>query len=251
MHFAGRKPKKKAKTGQATKGGLQRHGTLPKPYLALAPSPVSSMSATTIDEMASSSRSNLLLPSSFTPVPPHPNPHDPTTTSGRRVKPIKSKKYAAGLLAPPMIMPGGTSATAKVHQLAPSRIAINPPIPMPGRLGVAGSGEEELRRARSRERLRAISSGPNDSMISLGQVGRMLGNDPDAPATEEPVDLGPVPEQAVQPARRRRRIVRGDSGIQRRLTVSTREEGRALGLARGASMRRVNVWDGELSLRID
>ncbi|KAL7422718.1 hypothetical protein Q5752_002010 [Cryptotrichosporon argae] len=39
---------------------------------------------------------------------------------------------------------------------------------------------------------------------------------------------------------RRRRVV---SGTQRTLTVSSREEGRAMGLARGASMRRFNVWD--------
>lgn len=61
-----------------------------------------------------------------------------------------------------------------------------------------------------------------------------------------------TPAPAVPAAtRRRRRIVREvedeGPGISRRLTVSSREEGRAIGLARGASMRRLNVWDGGLS----
>ena len=43
--------------------------------------------------------------------------------------------------------------------------------------------------------------------------------------------------------------MRGETGgLARRPTVSSREEGRALGLARGASMRRLNIWDGESSL---
>jgi hypothetical protein len=67
----------------------------------------------------------------------------------------------------------------------------------------------------------------------------------------------PAEERTTTPApaatRRRRRIVReveeGEpAGISRRLTVSSREEGRAIGLARGASMRRLNVWDGAFCL---
>lgn len=60
----------------------------------------------------------------------------------------------------------------------------------------------------------------NQSMASLGVLGRIMENDP------EP--------------RRRRRVVREERQMP---VVSSREEGRALGLARGASMRRLSVWD--------
>jgi len=78
-------------------------------------------------------------------------------------------------------------------------------------------------------------------MTSLGHLGRIMETD-----TIPGDDRNPTPAP-----RRRRRIVREveeeGPGLNRRLTVSSREEGRAIGLARGASMRRLNVWDGQSS----
>lgn len=71
----------------------------------------------------------------------------------------------------------------------------------------------------------------NQSMASLGSLGRIL--ESDTASGEAPVQ------------RRRRRVVREEPGRERRPTVSSREEGAAIGLARGASMRRLSVWDGE------
>jgi hypothetical protein len=90
-------------------------------------------------------------------------------------------------------------------------------------------------------------------MTSLGHLGRIMESDP--PATIDERGSGTQTPVAVPATRRRRRIVRGDGdgdgvggpGVSRRLTVSSREEGRAMGLARGASMRRLNVWDGRSS----
>lgn len=105
----------------------------------------------------------------------------------------------------------------------------------------------------------------NVSMASLGQLGHILesGRLPDeagayaetGPAVGAPDTAEGQTQTLTQgqgaAQRRRRRIVRGEGGaIARRPTVSSREEGRALGLARGASMRRTNVWDGELTFYI-
>ena len=81
-------------------------------------------------------------------------------------------------------------------------------------------------------------------MTSLGHLGRIMETDTPTPTAGD--DRNPTPAP-----RRRRRIVREveeeGPGLNRRLTVSSREEGRAIGLARGASMRRLNVWDGQSS----
>lgn len=96
----------------------------------------------------------------------------------------------------------------------------------------------------SRTRLDTLQT-HNPSQISLGQLGQVLNSDPTSYETP-----GEPPQQSQQqPQRRRRRVVTGDNneeggGVRRRLTVSSREEGRALGVARGASMRRRNLWDG-------
>lgn len=109
-------------------------------------------------------------------------------------------------------------------------------------------------RRRSEERLRDIGQ-VNASIVSLGQLGQILENDGSphpagAPLRDDAATPTPATMQAQQdapapaPRRRRRTIVRRDEGLIRRPTVTSREEGRALGLSRGASMRRVNVWDG-------
>lgn len=205
----------------------------------------------------------MILPSSFSrlsgsAVPQSSTsaaPSRPTTSAatGRR------KGYAAGLLAPPAIMPGGSVAMPRIQgRISPTQMATtapanrrrsaerlnnhasgqvvtiatastaNPPI---GRTGIGT-------RQRSEERLRDIGQ-VNASMMSLGHLGQILETDP-------PNVVAPVEEETEPgPTRRRRRVVRGEQGLARRPTVSSREEGRALGIARGASMRRTNVWDGE------
>ena len=126
-------------------------------------------------------------------------------------------------------MPGGSAAPPRVQ----AGLAV-PPQNMrkrsAERVGVGGNT-----RRRAEDRLRDLAAA-NASTSSLGQIGRILASDQ-------------VPEEQSAPQRRRRRIVRGETGgLARRPTVSSREEGRALGLARGASMRRLSVWDGESSL---
>lgn len=88
----------------------------------------------------------------------------------------------------------------------------------------------------------------NVSMASLGQLGQILESDPTVPDGSGVEGASASAPVAGPAQRRRRRVVRGEGGgITRRPTVSSREEGMALGLARGASMRRLNVWDGECS----
>lgn len=124
--------------------------------------------------------------------------------------------FANGLLAPPAIRAGA---------ITPSGRAVSP------------SG----RRRRTQAQAVGMGAG-NPSMTSLGQLGRIMETDPQAAGDDRNQTQTPAP-------RRRRRIVRADEeegqGVSRRLTVSSREEGRAIGLARGASMRRLNVWDGK------
>lgn len=69
-------------------------------------------------------------------------------------------------------------------------------------------------------------------MASLGVLGRIMESDPVQGTTE-----------AAPAQRRRRRVIRTDARVSQP-PVSTAEEGRAIGLARGASMRRLSVWDG-------
>jgi hypothetical protein len=113
--------------------------------------------------------------------------------------PAPSRGYAAGLLSPPSIMPGGRPNEPLQHGRTTPR----------GRLG----------------------SHPNTSQSSL-----------------RPSSPNPEVERPTTPTRRRRRRVVQES-IRRRQrsdTVNSVEEGRAIGLARGASMRRVNLWDGRV-----
>lgn len=109
-------------------------------------------------------------------------------------------------------------------------------------MGGAGTGAE--RRRRGEERLRDVGA-VNASVTSLGQLGQILESDPTDPSSNQ--NQAGAGGAAGPAQRRRQRIVRGETGggLSRRLTVSSREEGRAMGLARGASMRRLNVWDGE------
>lgn len=150
--------------------------------------------------------------------------------------PSRQGAYAAGLLAPPAIVPGGQSGVPRIQGV--NQAAQNARKRPADRVGVGGTGEPAgagagMRR-RSEDRLRDVAAA-NVSMLSLGQLGSIMETDPQ-------------PEEPPQPApqRRRRRVVRGETGgLTRRPTVSSREEGLALGLSRGASMRRLNVWDGE------
>ncbi|RSH85172.1 hypothetical protein EHS25_004979 [Saitozyma podzolica] len=202
-----RKPRKKPKTPQPVTP--RTHGPIPQPYLAVAPAPVSTISRSALNELASASQTQLILPSSYTrsrnaraSVPDGETPGlASTSTSPPPLQaPAPRRGYAAGLLAPPSIMPGGSSAIPRIQGDGPT-----PQIP----------------RRRSAERI--LESDPTDPASNQAGAGGAAG-----------------PAQ-----RRRQRIVRGETGggLSRRLTVSSREEGRAMGLARGASMRRLNVWD--------
>jgi len=223
--LAPRRARKNPKTTPAAPGPTSKvHGPIPQPYLALAPSSVTAISAPTPYSFPSPSQSSLILPSNYKrgnqssvslakSVPSNAGPS------------ISRTGYGAGLLAPPTIMPGGQSAPPRVQGgLEPPQ---NPRRRAADRVGVGGGRREE--------RLRNLQMA-NASMTSLGQLGQIMES-----------DRMPEEQSAPVPQRRRRRIVRGEAeGLSRRLTVTTREEGRALGLARGASMRRVNVWDGQL-----
>jgi len=227
---------------------------MPTPYLATAPLPVSSMSQGRIDQLAGTSRSGMVLPSSYA-RPPLPQTHSSPgpsrpPDSAPSPAPTRRRKYAAGLLAPPAIMPGGQAATPRMQGQAGS--ALGPPLSSrrrsADRVGVGGapspviipaggaSGLGTASRRRSEDRLRDLGQ-VNSSVMSLGLLGQIMETDP-------------TPEEAPVPpsGRRRRRVVRGEQGSTRRATVTSREEGLALGLARGASMRRTNVWDGEVFL---
>lgn len=250
---------------------------MPKPYLALAPSPISSLSPRRIDQLAapSSSRSGLVLPSTINRTASTPNlaagyqeagrrgsaPNAQDVASGlvnnaRVAAEGRRRGYAAGLMAPPAIMPGGIAAPPRTQGLAvppqnprkrsAERVGVggsntSPQIVTLSGTGIGSGSGNGIGRRRSEDRLRDIAN-LNSSMMSLGQLGRIMEADPPA----EPATQAQPPER-----RRRRRVVRGEEGgLTRRPTVSSREEGRALGLARSASMRRTNVWDGTYGLWI-
>lgn len=179
----------------------------------------------------------------------------------------KRTRYASGLLAPPAVVPGGTPGVPRVQvysQPGKRRNRSTANLGGGGGGGGAGSGTEAagtrmgvgLGRDRdgpfaSRTRLDTTLRTHNPSQISLGQLGQVLNSDPSSSydTSGEPSQQTQQQQQQQQPQRRRRRVVTGDNneenrGTRRRLTVSSREEGRALGVARGASMRRRNLWDG-------
>ncbi|RXK41731.1 hypothetical protein M231_00966 [Tremella mesenterica] len=204
--------KKKTKTPTPSRS----YGPIPEPFLALAPSPVTSRPSSELYAAPVASSSTLVLPSTYT----RPGQNSSPGPSTQVLRPLEgtSRRHAAGLLSPPAIMPGNQPSGLQVPPTCQRRRSAE-------RVGrPIGWGEG---RGRSEEYLRDVMSG-NHSNTSLGQLGQIVEND----------------NQASAPAqRRRRRIVRDDGGLSRRPTVTSREEGRAIGLARGASMRRFNVWD--------
>ncbi|WWC92155.1 uncharacterized protein L201_007109 [Kwoniella dendrophila CBS 6074] len=184
---------------------------------------------------------------------PNLNLSRPISGQGTNRQP-QQQKYVSSLLSPPTIIPGGTSATPRI-QGSTSNIQSQQPIHVRRRSGERDRerGVNVINSRRSQERLREISGViGNPSLTSLGQLGQILEsghlpeNDNENTTQEDENGLLQAQNEAAQTPRRRRRIVRGENGTSgpvRRLTVSSREEGRALGLARGASMRRTNVWD--------
>jgi hypothetical protein len=197
---------------------------IPQPYLALAPSPLHYITAPVTHQNPAPSRTPLVLPSTWRRTEEAERAKTPKPPSKPR------KGYAAGLLAPPTVVPGGQAATPRVLATGESS-GIVPVV-------IRRTSREQLRPRPGEEGLRPLRG--NASVLSLGQLGQIMEADP----------VVETPENT--PQRRRRRIVRGEDGgtVARRLTVTSREEGRALGLARGASMRRLNVWDGESCLTI-
>lgn len=234
-----RPKRKKARPATST---ITESGPIPQPYLALAPKPLSTISRSYSQTLAAS---NLVLPSSFRrPATASSSANVVGTSSGdagpstSRNRERERERFANGLLAPPTIRAGGSS-TPNAGRRERER---DRPV-SPGNVNNSGAGRRRV------DRVRGLGAG-NPSMTSLGHLGRIMESDP--PATIDERGIGTQTPAAVPTTRRRRRIVRGDGdgdgvggpGVSRRLTVSSREEGRAMGLARGASMRRLNVWDG-------
>ena len=229
---AGPTTKKARRKPKANAAPPRIQGPIPQPYLALAPSPLTSLPSISPSAQTSrvysnteASSSQLVLPSTYVRKSHSASPK-PTASPQRPPLEGTSRRHAAGLLSPPAIVPGG--------QPAPPRPILQGDVPVSGRrrsadrLATGGAGTAGRRR--SEEALRSVAMA-NQSMVSLGQLGQIMESD----GVEAP----------PQPTRRRRRVVRDDGALARRPTVTSREEGRALGLARGASMRRMNVWDGE------
>lgn len=294
--LASRKPKKKPKSqvqAASTSPAPTQLGPIPQPYLAIAPSPVSSLSRSALNDLAErTSSTKLVLPSSYTRSKSSPNilaelsarasldataaaaasssrrayaaglaapPAIRSTDPSPRSQPIESqpqasnsrRAYADGLIAPPAIRAGASVATARV-------IGEGSPVAASSgrrRNSEQADGSRERSggpRRRSEDRLRDVAH-LNASTASLGQLGRIAENDAALRHTSAAAGSG----QAASPAApRRRRAAREEAqpvalstpqqvSRNRRLTVSSREEGRALGVARGASMRRTNLWDGE------
>lgn len=213
---------------------------IPQPYLALAPKPISSYSRSRLEEQPSSS--NLVLPSSFRrpTTAQATSSGDAGPSTARNTRERERERFANGLLAPPAIRAGGTSRNRN-RPVSPS--GNNVPTSASGN---SNSNPNATRRRQDRNgAVRGLGTG-NPSMTSLGHLGRIMEADPTLnTVAEERSGSGQVGDPPA--TRRRRRVVRGEEGprVERRLTVSSREEGRAIGLARGASMRRLNVWDGE------
>ena len=253
-HFAARKPRKKQKARPAGASPIPTPN-VPQPYLAVAPSPVSSMSKSRIDELSNKPRNIMFLPSSF----PRPAPLDTAGLSsdaaGPSTRPSERRQmYATGLMAPPAIMPGGQSATPRVQgsttplqdirRRSADRVGVGT---QDGFRVISRPATATANRRRSEERLRDIGAA-NASIMSLGVLGQILEAEPaNRNANQQPPNSQQQPTAAAHvQGRRRRRVVRNDAVVTpRRQTVRTREEGVALGIARSASTRRVNVWDGK------
>lgn len=179
------------------------------------------------------SDANLILPSTYvrslsnsSPAPQPPNPSNHSWSGS-----IPRQSYAANFLSPPSIMPSGSTSAPRPSSPAARGYAANllsPPSIMPG-----GRPSEPLIQT-----VRQPHSGRNTRLGS--------GN-----ASQLPLPRTPYPnaqgEGRTTPRPRRRRVVQESLRRRRSETVSTVEEGRAIGLARGASMRRVNLWDGGLT----
>ncbi|KAL1409866.1 hypothetical protein Q8F55_003865 [Vanrija albida] len=181
----------------------QRDGPVPEPYLALAPRPVLSAPPDP-DPVAAS----LILPSTYV----------------RRTRGGSRPSSGAGLgRAPSPARPlvGGSGGAYAANLLAPPSI-----VP---RRGSAAQTQTQTRRegyAANWASPPAIMPGGSAASSSM-QTGRSV----------------PRPGVPGQQRRRGRVVNQEGSSLARRLTVTSREEGRAIGLSRGASMRRVNLWD--------
>lgn len=221
-----------------------RRRPVPEPYLAVAPRPVTNV------PMASTSA--LILPSTYVRSlhsTPSPNPRRrrpsniqrPSSSSLGESTAPQARGYAAGLLAPPAVMPAaqGRTSASPTPQIRGGYAAhlLSPPTIMPGGRSalplvppVVPVGRTSPRPASSRRLPVPQNMNANSSETLL-------------PQSDEPATFQLEPWQ--QPQQRRRRLVNRETSMRRRLTVSSAEEGRAM-IARGASVRRTNVWDCEL-----
>ncbi|CAK9786372.1 unnamed protein product [Cutaneotrichosporon oleaginosum] len=183
---------------------------IPEPYIVTAPP--SALRAAAPDD------AGLVLPSTYL----QSMRNAPASSSGR-------PSYAANFISPPTIM-ATPQAPRPPPSPGPSRgyaaNLLSPPAIMPG-----GRAGEPLQQGQGR---------------STPQRGRLGSHAHASQANLRPASPNLHPERPTTPTRRPRRRVVQES-IRRRQrsdTVNSVEEGRAIGLARGASMRRVNLWDG-------
>ncbi|WVO17486.1 hypothetical protein L204_105178 [Cryptococcus depauperatus] len=222
--------------GSSSSDTMAEERPVPQPYLAVAPSPVSSISQTTLDSMVLPSnyaRHSRREAESFALGTATVNAEHRSSRPGASRGKKRRSRYVSGLLAPPAIIPGGILGTPRVQSHQGSRRRERPfQTDTTIHSGAAGERSDT---SLDGGRLNELSV-MNTSQTSLGR-GAQTNNQE---ILEEPLGYGFV---AAEQPRRRRRIVGGqdESGLHRRVT--SREEGRALGIARGASMRRRNVWD--------
>jgi hypothetical protein len=215
-----RKQRKKAKLPALPKDAV------PEPFLALAPAPVATPSPQP-DQRAGVG--NLILPSDYVrSVTSSQSRYSsalvspPTVIAGRNrpapqprplptPAPLQQRGYVTNLLSPPFVVPGGRPASPLPQLSAPTR----PPL-------IHQSSSRDGRTGRE-----------------LPRTGRQSPAPPETPAEQQPAQSGPTRRRGQRP-----RVVNGS--ISRRSTVVSREDH----LSRRASMRRVNVWDGESSFRV-
>lgn len=236
--------------GKGRKRKPQREEQLspvPEPYLALAPQSVTAAQA------SGSSSSSLILPSTYVKT------RSGSRDLGRSPTPTGSRGgYAANLLSPPTIMGGGSSGSgSRSNTPQPSRpgYAANlasPPSILPG----GRPNPPLLQHSSPFLRPTTSHSRSNSAQLNILNGGERsespLPPNPDDRAERdqerdrnrrrERANASPTPGASRPNPRRRRRIVNSQDSS-RRVTVSSAEEGR--GLARRASQRRVNVWDGD------
>jgi hypothetical protein len=197
---------------------------VPEPYLALAPAPITAAVA--------KPESGLILPSDYV----------------RSVNPSELR-YASGLISPPSVMPGGSTADRSNNGGTPRPL----PTPTPSSRGYITSLLSPPFVVPGGRTPSPLPLPPRPPLPHTGSSRSVQRNRETPPVAGRrspvpPLSIPPHTTPADMPSTPRRRAQRSrvvNSTISRRPTVSSREEH----LSRRASMRRTNVWDGMFCLR--